>query len=373
MADMKDVLEYHKQLLRDTVELKETDRVPVVPLANAFTTKLSGMTVGEFCSDPRKAYQSMVEGSVALGDIDATQQPGYSPYLLQLLWNSRVKVPGVDLPDDSLWQVEERELMTPEDYDRIIEDGYGAFLEQYYSEKLDDPLVKVAPYMESAPEAMQAWEERGLPVLASGVITVPYEALCGGRSMRAFILDLLRIPDKVEAAMQAMMPVMIAQAQEMLRAFPSAMGVWVGGWRTASEFLSPNLWERFVLPYYRQMVDVVIEEGGIPVLHFDADWTRDLARLKEFPAKKCILSTDGATDIRKAKEILGDHMALMGDTPAQLLTLGTPEQVADYVKALIRDVGPTGFILSSGCDIPYSAKVENVKAMVAAGNEAGTA
>jgi len=36
---------------------------------------------------------------------------------------------------------------------------------------------------------------------------------------------------------------------------------------------------------------------------------------------------------------------------------------------LIRELGPEGFILHSGCDIPANAKLENVKAMVAAALE----
>jgi uroporphyrinogen-III decarboxylase len=31
---------------------------------------------------------------------------------------------------------------------------------------------------------------------------------------------------------------------------------------------------------------------------------------------------------------------------------------------LINEIGPAGFILSSGCDIPPNAKPENVKAMI---------
>ncbi|MCZ7664702.1 MAG: uroporphyrinogen-III decarboxylase [Thermoleophilia bacterium] len=369
MGDMTGLLEQRRRLLRDTVALRQTQRVPVVPLANAFTVKVVGVSLKDFCADPVLAYETIIQGLTSLGEIDATQQPGYSPWLLQLLWNSRVKVPGVDLPDDTLWQVEELELITPEDYDTIIDGGYGAFLERFYAETLGDPLVKVGPYMESAPAAVAAWEAKGLPVLASGVVTIPFEALCGGRSLRAFVLDLIRMPDRVQAAMDAMMPAMIEGARGMLRAFPTAMGVWVGGWRTASQFLSPTLWERFVFPYYTTMVDVVLEEGGIPVLHFDANWNRDLERLRELPAKKCILSTDGATNIRRAKELLGDRMCLMGDTPAPLLTLGTPDEVYDYASALIRDLGPTGFILSSGCDIPYSAQIENVRALIAAAND----
>jgi uroporphyrinogen-III decarboxylase len=63
-------------------------------------------------------------------------------------------------------------------------------------------------------------------------------------------------------------------------------------------------------------------------------------------------------------------MALHGDVPATLLTLGTPEQVTAYCKKIIQVIGEGGgFILSSGCSTPYDSKIENVRAMVRAGNE----
>ena len=59
-------------------------------------------------------------------------------------------------------------------------------------------------------------------------------------------------------------------------------------------------------------------------------------------------------------------MAIMGDVPAAMFALGSPEEVYDYSMNLINKIGPSGFILSSGCDVPYNAKPENVKAMISA-------
>jgi uroporphyrinogen-III decarboxylase len=75
------------------------------------------------------------------------------------------------------------------------------------------------------------------------------------------------------------------------------------------------------------------------------------------------------TDIRKAKEVLGDHMCIMGDVPPAVLSAGTPDEVFQHSRKLVADIGPTGFILQSGCDIPVDAPLENVKAMVAAVHE----
>ncbi len=81
---------------------------------------------------------------------------------------------------------------------------------------------------------------------------------------------------------------------------------------------------------------------------------------------------DGFTDIFKAKEILGNHMCLMGDVPPALLSLGTPEQVTQYCRRLIDQVGRGGgFILAQGCTVPAEAKFENVRAMVEAAERFG--
>ncbi len=110
----------------------------------------------------------------------------------------------------------------------------------------------------------------------------------------------------------------------------------------------------------------VVDAGLIALLHLDSDWTRELERFKELPRGKCILAFDGETAIFKAKEILGDHMCIMGDVPASMLFLKQPEDIYAYCTRLIRQLGPQGFILQSGCDIPANAKLENVQAVVAA-------
>jgi uroporphyrinogen-III decarboxylase len=141
-------------------------------------------------------------------------------------------------------------------------------------------------------------------------------------------------------------------------------GYWIGSWRSAPQFLSPKLWDRFVWPYLKELVDSVAEEGGIPILHFDSNWDREIERLLELPARKCILALDGQTDIFRAKKILAGHMCIMGDVPPGLLALGTVDEVQAYCARLLAEVGPDGYIMAMGCAVPMNAKYENVKAMV---------
>jgi len=76
-----------------------------------------------------------------------------------------------------------------------------------------------------------------------------------------------------------------------------------------------------------------------------------------------VLNTDSMTDLGRARKLLGDHVAFMGDVPAPILSMGTVAETEDYVKKLIDSVGPKGLLVCSGCDAPANAKFENMAAM----------
>jgi hypothetical protein len=363
MASTQELFNERLNRIKRAVALEKQDRVPVVPLGDSFCARHTGMKLSEFCTVPKSSNEAIIKSFTSLGEVDGLQFSVFNANSLSSHWLSKVKIPGRDLTEDELWQVQEQELMKVEDYDTIIKDGFNKFLGDYYMNRLDNLNAKLQPMREFLPQAMQAVADRGIVPFSPAAFTIPYEYFCGGRSMVMFMKDLYRIPDKVKEAMDVALPDIIESVRRFCRAI-KPVAVWLGGWRSASEFLSPRLWQRFVWPYYEQIVKAVVEEGVIPVLHFDSNWTRDLGYLRELPKAKCVFSPDGATDIFKAKEILGDHMCIMGDVPAAMFALGTPEEVTVYCKKLMKEIGPEGFILAQGCDIPPNAKPENVKAMI---------
>jgi uroporphyrinogen-III decarboxylase len=260
----------------------------------------------------------------------------------------------------------EGELMTIEDYDAIIDKGFNAWAQDYYLNRLDNLMDKLGEELAYAPKAMDKFVEAGIVSFSPFTTTTPYEMFCGGRTMVKFTKDLFKYADKVQAAMDVAMPDILANIKQFAAA-PSVqkpIAAWVGGWRGASEFLSPKMWNRFIWPYYKKIVEEVVAVGIIPVLHLDSNWERDIEYFRELPKGKCVFSPDGSTNIFKVKAVLGDHMCIMGDVPAALLTLGNPDEVYKYATKLINEIGPAGLIMASGCDIPANAKPENVAAMI---------
>jgi uroporphyrinogen decarboxylase len=78
-------------------------------------------------------------------------------------------------------------------------------------------------------------------------------------------------------------------------------------------------------------------------------------------------SGQGAMDIRRIKKKYGHRVCLLGNVDLNLLGAGTPEEVDEEVRGLIRDVAPGGgYIVTSGNSLAGYLKPENVLALSAA-------
>jgi hypothetical protein len=355
--------------IKKAVALEAPDRVPVVLGYAGFAARVTRTPYPEFLLDSRRSLEVMMDAYRMVGEVaeaGAVNYGRFSPYLLAYQWLSKVRVPGVDLPTDEPYQVVETQSMTRDDYDRILEEGWPRFYLRILAERvLDGVPEELLPFSQPPIDVRQEWAKLEVPVLMGAAIPSPIEFLCGGRSLTDFALDLVEIPEKVEAAMDEIVPHLSGPmcGQAKLEGYPC---IWVGGWRAAPSMLSPEMWARFVWPYFSRLVYEVIDHELTPILHLDSKWDRELERFREFPKGKIIMALDGETDIFRAKEVLGNHLCLMGDVPAAMLSFGDADRVLEYSSRLIRELGPEGFILHSGCDIPENAKLENVQAMVSA-------
>ena len=184
-----------------------------------------------------------------------------------------------------------------------------------------------------APLLKTAWEYRrhskmvsatGIEVAAGFIHPgVLYEYFSLGRGITAMSADTFRRKNaiisagKVWAKGMADLAILAARITDVPRVF-------VGMSRASSDFISRRNFEELVLPDLEYTVNRLIDAGMTPILHCDTNWTKFFDLFKRFPARRCILELDGKSDIFKAKEILGDHMCIMGDVSADVIGNGNP-------------------------------------------------
>jgi hypothetical protein len=361
-----------KERLDCAIALEIPDRVPVGPLLDHFAAAYTGTTMAAFMNDADARISALVETVKDLGpwDVCYAAETATSS-LLKLGIPARARFPGVDLPENVPHQFDEREVMTPEDYDLLIEEGAEPYLsalqERLYPELtgsgLGAELASVIPDLVRSREQLEA---AGAQSAIGGFAQLPFEHFGFARGLLSLSLDVYDRPEKIVAASAVLREALTGRGVAMARAV-GVPRVFIGLGRAGPATISLEHWEELVWPSLDYIVATLLADGMTPILHCDTDWTRAFPALRRLPPGKCILELDGHSDIFEAKKVVGDRMCIMGDVPATLLAFGEKDEVMTYCRRLIETVGRGGgFILSSGCSIPANARPENVKALAEA-------
>ncbi|MBW1711229.1 MAG: hypothetical protein JRG97_07690 [Deltaproteobacteria bacterium] len=357
------------------VKLEPVDRIPCAPLMDIFfPARFKGYTILEALRDWKKGFYSIVDVFDEVGGWDGMILPGYSvattPHVYSGVSPGKNLFPGLDLGQDEPTQFEEKEALTRDDYDDIINLGWNGFRlknKDRFNPMDEDRIVKwTERQIGRYKTEIEFWKERGVRSLCGAMTRSPLMILSTSRSLMEITKDIYRIPDKLEAVMEAMMDDLISDSIEAAK-FTGEPGVFLVMERGGGFYYPLKIYERFEYPHMKRMVEAFAAEGLITVMHLDQDYTLNLPYFLDLPPKMVVAELDSTTDIFKAKEILNGHMCIAGDVPAALASLGTPEEVEEYCKKLIDVVGKDGgFIMSTGCTCPVECKMDNFRAMVEA-------
>lgn len=355
------------------VSLEAVDRAPVFPILVSAAPRLYGISQAEAWKDHNKAREALIKCYQDFGYDFCSKPNFYYDQLPGKLTGAPVRnlIPGKQLAEDDVIQIDERPLFGREDYDKLADLGWNAFWEEHYEKKNGRPFSHLVAVQEFGTKIfnddLKICEERGVPMSSSTAVDSVLMAFSLSRTMIEFSKDLRQVPDKVEKAMHKVCDDLIANALEILKS-KDRNAAFIVLERGSGAIYPLHIFERFEWPFLQRYVEAFISEGITPWLHLDTNWIKNLPYFKQLPKGKCVADLDSTTPIFQAKEILGGHMCISGDVPASLFSLGKPEEVAEYCKKLIREVGRGGgFMLTSGCECPVDVKPENLRAFVDTG------
>lgn len=396
--------------VRDAIELREPDRVPVTVGTGIFAARYAGLTASAMYYDHtafREATKKMLlEFEPDIGQAGGGR--GDSGLVFELLDMKDHRWPGGDLPLDVSWQFVEGEYMKADEYDLFLDDPSDFFL-RYHLPRVYGifaPLSKLPPlktlpgrefrtilHLFASPEFRRLGENLYKAALeverlakegaefAKEMASLGYPSQGGGggrtmgqapfdtisdllRGMRETMLDMYRRPDKLLAALDKILEWRRAQAAPVTpdpKGNPRRAGMTLH--RGSDGFMSLKQFETFYWPTLKEAGLTNIELGFIFSPFCEGVWDDRLEYWLEFPKGKLLLNLE-RTDIFRAKEILGNHCCLQGGVPSTILQTGSPQDIEEYCKKLIKVVGKGGgFILAAGSSIDC-AKPANIKAMV---------
>ncbi|HWR42293.1 uroporphyrinogen decarboxylase family protein [Sporomusa sp.] len=352
-----------------TINLQPVDRVVCAPIIEQNAGQHVGITNKEFMWNWETAQTAIHKlwEDYPVWDCNAYLLHGRIGPVATKCGPGRFKMPGKELEDNAQYQIHEFETMTRDDYFIIKDKGWTEFRLTFLERAHQVSRVEVLEGQQEMVRLRQDEINRSLArgqSLTWGAImgTIPFDALSIVRSMERFYKDMYQIGDQIEELMWIVNDAIIAGSEAAAKT-TGINRVFVGGVRGAGQFISKKNFERFVWPYLKVMVEQLAAKEIVPILHFDADWTKNLEYFLDLPKAKFVLELDSATDIFKAHEILKGHCSIKGDVSPALFTVASPSELEEYAKKLITTFrNGEGLMYSSGCNMPMNARHENVKA-----------
>ncbi|MFC1901010.1 uroporphyrinogen decarboxylase family protein [Chloroflexota bacterium] len=393
--------------IRDAINLQEPDRVPTSLRFTYFPGTYLGIPKAAAYYDPATWSKGVIR---TILDFDPDMSQSYagmgSGAVSDILKPTQSRWPGGPLPENTAHQAIDVETMMEDEYELLLNDPTDFYIRKMLPRTYDalKPLANLPPLGErsmmlgmmtpmfasedfkamgraliAAGEAQEKWtKEAGTPlaVMMDKLCLVPNGHMGGAggapfdgisdryRGMHGAMLDMFRHPDELLAVLDKMLQQRLKAA---VPADPNAKGnpkrLFMALHRGADGFMSDQQFEKFYWPGLKAAMMKSIELGYIPMPFCEGKYDDRIEYFLEMPKGKVVVHLD-LTDMFRAKEILKDHCCLMGNLPASLLQLGTPNDVDEYCKKLIEVCGKDGgLILTHGSSID-EAKPENLHAMI---------
>jgi uroporphyrinogen decarboxylase len=178
----------------------------------------------------------------------------------------------------------------------------------------------------------------------------------GGDTMMDFSYRLIDEPEAVEAEAAARVEWALARAQELCG--PGGLD----GFALCSDycfntgpFLSPRLFERFVAPYLKRLVQGYRALGYYVIKHTDGNIMPIIDHLIDAgPHALHSLDPQGGVDIAEVKRQYGDQVCLIGNVNCGLLDTGTDAEVIESTRYALRNGMPGGGYIFSTSNCIYT-------------------
>ena len=129
--------------------------------------------------------------------------------------------------------------------------GWDSFQKQFIAEKCDNNWENLKPFFEANPRCYQKFYEAGIPCIVDFLMITPFEYFCGGRSLEAFFMDdLMEEPELMHEIFDMVLEHNLKAYKQQIKD-THALGVWIGGWRTGPDLVSPKMFDEFVWPAFK--------------------------------------------------------------------------------------------------------------------------
>ncbi|MDZ7619649.1 MAG: uroporphyrinogen decarboxylase family protein [Patescibacteria group bacterium] len=323
-------------------EGREVDRLPLMPITMMFAADQIGVTYGQYASDYRTLVEAQLVTAERFGfdyvscisdpareaaDCGASVQffPDQPPTADEVhsLLADKTKLAGLRAPDP---------LGGGRMHDRVR--AAALFRERVGGEKLIEGWIE-GPCAEAA-------DLRGINRLMTDFFDDP-----------AFVRDLFEF--------------CIDMGVQFAKAQVDAGVDLIGLGDAAASLVGPQLYNEFVLPYERRLIDAIHAMGTRVRLHICGNIGRILDDIGTLGC--AMVDVDSMVPLSRCREAMGPTPVLAGNIdPVKVLRNGTPAAITAALRQCRAEAGPR-YIVAAGCEVPRDTPEANLRALCAFAGE----
>jgi MtaA/CmuA family methyltransferase len=332
-----------RQRVLTALDLKEPDRVPLVPFAMTFCAKQYGIPFSEYVSNGKMLAEAEVSTARRFG-WDAVIASCDTAVFAEVVGGKAV-IPHDDVP-------------------RITEPAINAASAAADFKKLRDPssylkVGRLAEYLSSV-TYMKNMVADELAII--GWTEGPFQGAMLLMNADPQAIFMMR---QEKELLHEIMEWYSEYAFQCAKVFVDNGADIIGSGESAAYYLSPEAFEEFVLPHEKKLYSRINKDLGVKVLIHSCGYVPQCLKYAPLANPGGVIQFDYQVPLGWAKKLVGKEITLMGNLDCnRLLHLGTPQEVEEACRKAILMAGPGGgYLLSGGCEIPRDMPYENMQAM----------
>ena len=199
-------------------------------------------------------------------------------------------------------------------------------------------------------------ERVGQDKIVEGWIEGPMAEAADLRGINTIMLDFFDDPQFVRDLFEFVIDMELAFAKAQVQAGADLIGVG----DAAASLIGPELYEEFVWPYEKRLIDGLHALGTRARLHICGNTRFALAGMGKLGCE--IVDLDFLSPVSEGRAKMGAEQVILGNiNPVAVVRAGKPEDVLKAIRECHREAGAR-FIVGPGCEIPRDTAHENVRA-----------
>lgn len=314
------------------------DHLPVMPITMMFACAQIGARYRDYCTDFRV---------LAEGQIRTAEKFGFD-------YVNTMSDPAREAADCGA----RVEYFDSQPVALVEDDALLADKTRLATLRIPDPLG--GGRMHNGIRALALLKQRvGNDLLVEGWIEGPIAEAADLRGINTLMMDFFDDPQFVRDLFAFVVEMELRFARAQLEAGADLIGIG----DAAASLVGPQIYEEFVWPYEKQLVDGIHQMGGRTRLHICGNTRKILAGMGRLGCH--VVDLDFLAPMAEGRAAMGPNQVLLGNVdPVRVMRNGTPEDVTREVARCHTEAGPR-FIVGAGCEVPRGTPEANLHAMVA--------